>query len=440
MIDPEGADFPDQLQGTNGDKVASGAEPASLQHDADLSAACDSAKPYETKTQPDALASLAESPETESAGPSPVRTPPAVLPVVDIIDLDWVAVRDSIDSHGVRHRMRESVSQMEDLLSRTSGAGMLFDSDRSFPDDKAIRVAEIGKESLLWFIGDLHGDLLALEAALLLIRSYGHQNVSKSRIVFLGDLFDDEGFGLEVLLRVFEVTLENPALVCVIAGNHDEALGHDGTRFISTVSPSDFSEYLNANSADEWITRAGKLAIRLFSHAPRALFFPDGLLVAHGGFPLTDLHVHLQTTGEWNDAACLSDFVWTRAHPTARKKIPNRFTRGSQFGYEDFAAFCSLALGLGRPVTHMVRGHDHVEQRFAVYPAYCANPILTTVALARRLPRELFGTSERTPTVALYTEGALPQVFRLHVPAALIAEFYPERPDSSNVQLEASSV
>jgi hypothetical protein len=284
----------------------------------------------------------------------------------------------------------------------------------------------------------IYGDLLALEAALLLIRSYSHQSVSKPRIVFLGDLFDDEGFGLEVLLRVFELILENPALVCVIAGNHDEALSYDGTRFTSDVSPSDFSEYLNTHSDDEWITRAGKLAVRLFSQAARALFFPDGLLVAHGGFPLTDLHAQLQNNGDWNNPACLSDFVWTRAHPTARKKIPNRFARGSQFGYEDFAAFCLVASALGRPVTHMVRGHDHVEQRFAVYPAYSANPILTTVALARRLPRELFGTHERAPTLALYIEGALPQVFRLHVSADLIAKLYPERLDNCNVQLEQS--
>ena len=49
------------------------------------------------------------------------------------------------------------------------------------------------------------------------------------RIVFLGDFFDDEGFGLEVLLRVFELILEAPERVCVIAGNHDEALSYDGS-------------------------------------------------------------------------------------------------------------------------------------------------------------------------------------------------------------------
>jgi hypothetical protein len=88
------------------------------------------------------------------------------------------------------------------------------------------------------------------------------------------------------------------------------------------VAPSDFSDFLNANLAHEWIERAGKLAVRLFAQAPRALFLPDGLLVAHGGFPLTDLHPRLAETGNWNDPACLADFVWTRAHPTRAGSSP----------------------------------------------------------------------------------------------------------------------
>jgi hypothetical protein len=423
------------------DKATPGAKPDPPQPPADQEAvptADTPITPESRQTSPE-MTELGDGSDHEAhlSAPPP---PPPVPPVIEVADLDWTALRNSIDIGGVRRRMGGIVSTMESWLDRCEGRGMLFDSDRFFPGDQALRVTHTGKESPLWFIGDLHGDLLALEAALLLIRTHGWQSASKPRIVFLGDLFDDEGFGLEVLLRVFEVILQDPSLVCVVAGNHDEALGHDGARFTSGVSPSDFSEYLNNNLGDEWAVRAGKLAIRLFSRAPRALFFPDGLLVVHGGFPLTDLHAQLQDTGDWNAPACLSDFVWTRAHPTARKKIPNRFTRGSQFGYEDFAAFCSLATDLGRPVTHMVRGHDHVEQRFAIYPAYGATPVLTTVALSRRLSRELFGSYERVPTVALYVEGALPQVFRLHVPADLIRELFPNLSDSGDVPLEASRV
>jgi hypothetical protein len=247
----------------------------------------------------------------------------------------------------------------------------------------------------------------------------------------MGDLVDDEGFGLELLLRVFELILEWPGRICVIAGNHDEGLTYDGSRFASSVSPADFADFLNANLAHEWTARAGKVAMRLTAHAPRALFFPDGLLVAHGGFPLADLHPALEETGDWNAPACLSDFVWSRAHPKARRKMPNRFSRGSQFGYQDFADFCALSARLGRPVTHLARGHDHPDERYAIPPAYRAHPVLTTVALSRRLPRERFGPYERAPTLARVVAASVPQVYQLFPPAELINAIFP-RPETSD--------
>lgn len=106
--------------------------------------------------------------------------------------------------------------------------------------------------------------------------------------------------------------------------------------------------------------------------------------------------------------------------------MPNRFSRGSQFGYEDFAGFCAVISQLGRPVTHMVRGHDHPEERYALFPAYQVHPVLTTVALSRRLGREQFGSYGRAPTLERVTEASLPQVHRLHIPAAMINELFPQ--------------
>lgn len=341
-------------------------------------------------------------------------------------DLDWQVVRGALDPAAIRARMPAIVQQLEELFAREHGPGLLFESDRSHAADRAVQVAAREGEGSLWIIGDLHGDLLAFEAALAQIRRHASaEGGPPPRIIFLGDFFDDEGLGLELLLRLFELVVAAPELVCVIAGNHDEALSYDGERFASSVSPSDFSEFLNANLADDWIVRTGKMAVRLTANAPRALFFPDGLLVVHGGFPLADLHSALSATGDWNDPKCLTDFVWARAHPKARKKMPNRFSHGSQFGYQDFADFCALSARLGRAVTHMVRGHDHVEERYAIYPAYQQHPVLTTVALSRRLPREQFGAYERTPTLARVRAGCLPQVHRLYPPAELVQEVYP---------------
>jgi Calcineurin-like phosphoesterase len=359
--------------------------------------------------------------EAAVASPSPVGIPP----VEDIHSLDWAEIRRAVSPEALRSRMRATVEAFEALLDREIGPCLLFDSDRADRRDQTIRVDNVDPDVPLWIIGDLHGDLLALEAALALIAQDAGQ---EPNIILLGDLFDDEGYGLELLLRVFELILAAPGRVCVIVGNHDEALSFDGRQFATSVSPGDFADFLNANLAHEWIERAGKLAVRFFEQAPHALFLPDGLLVAHAGFPLIDLHAKLEETGDWNDPACLSDFTWTRAHPTARKKMPNRFTRGSQFGHEDFAAFCALSARMGRAVTHMVRGHDHVEERYVIYPAYKAHPMLTTVALSRRLPRESFGPHERVPTAARYVPGSLPQVYRLHIPAETVNAVFPQPP------------
>jgi Calcineurin-like phosphoesterase len=380
---------------------------------------------------------MSTTPGVEVSGAPLDGSVPSILPVVEVRELDWQAIRKAVDAPAIRARMHAVVERMEALLDSVGGPGMLFDNDRAHAADRAICVSVMDEASPLWIIGDLHGDLLALEAALAQIRQHSEAGGGGSpRIIFLGDFVDDEGFGLEVLLRVFELIVDAPQRVCVIAGNHDEALSYDGSQFASSVSPSDFSDFLNANLAHEWIERAGKLALRLTAHAPRALFFPDGLLVVHGGFPLADLHPALAETGDWNDPACLSDFVWARAHPKARRKMPNRFSHGGQFGYEDFADFCALSARLGRPVTHMTRGHDHVEERYAIYPAYHAHPVLTTVALSRRLPREQFGPYERAPTLARVVAACLPQVYQLFPPTDLINEVFPqpEQADGSGTE------
>ena len=369
--------------------------------------------------------------QQDLAAPTPLKPPPPIPPVVDVHDLDWYRIGASLEPSALRARMRVTVERFEALLDSEDGACMLFDDYREHRSDRALKVAELADEPL-WFIGDLHGDLLALETALALIdRESQREKAAPPRIVLLGDLVDDGGYGLETVLRIFEVILARPRSVCLIAGNHDESLGYNGARFSATVSPSDFCEFLNQNLAHEWIGRVGKLLVRIVANLPRALFFPDGLLVAHGGFPLTDLHARLAETRDWNDPQCLNDFVWSRAHPRARKKLPNRMARGSQFGYEDFGVFCTLSETLGRPVTHMVRGHDHVDEGYEIYPAYAATPVLTMISLSRRLEREMYGPFVRVPTAARWIRGSLPQVYRLHIPGHLVRECYPEATEES---------
>ena len=360
---------------------------------------------------------------------------PAVS-IVEVRDLDWEAIRAAVANPISGDRAESIISRMEERLADGGPVGLAFEEFASSQDDQAIQVGEEWPLGDVWVVGDLHGDLLALEAA--------HQHVERgggatgARIVFLGDLFDDGAHAAEVVLRVFELVLDGPMRATVVAGNHDEALARKGGRFQSTVLPSDFTDWLNAQSeaGHPWAERLGRAVIRFFRRAPRALFFPDGLLVAHGGIPHTDLHPVLEAEGNWNDPRVLQDFVWLRAHPRARKRIPNRTTRGSEFGREDFAAFCDVATRMGRPVSRMLRGHDHVEERFAVFPRWSEHPALTINTLSHKLPREVFGPYERVPVIARWVRGRLPEVRRLFVPPELLREIYPE-PAASEAAAEA---
>jgi hypothetical protein len=373
-------------------------------------------------------------PSESPASPAPSAEPSDGLSVLEVHTLDWDAIRAAVADPISGERAERIIARMEERLAGGGPIGLAFEEYAAGPADRAVQVREDWPVGEVWFVGDLHGDLLALEAALQHIDRSG--GGADARIVFLGDLFDDGVHAAEVVLRIFELVMDGPMRATVIAGNHDEALAFADGRFQSTVLPSDFTEWLNAQAeaGHPWAERLGKVIIRFFRRAPRALFFPDGLMVAHGGIPHTDLHLVLAKEGNWNDPRVLQDFVWLRAHPRARKRIPNRTTRGSEFGREDFAAFCALATRLGRPVARMLRGHDHVEERFAVFPAWAAHPALTINTLSHRLPREVFGPYERVPVIARWVRGELPEVRRLFVPPELIRELYPEPVDAAEAE------
>lgn len=386
----------------------------------------------------DATPEPGDVPEAPRDSAAPSEGAASALSVVEVRDLDWRAIRAAVE-HPIRgDRAERVIERMEERLAGRGPVGLAFEEFAAGPADQAIQVTDDWPLSEVWFVGDLHGDLLALESALQHVDRSG--GGGDARIVFLGDLFDDGGHPAEVVLRIFELVLDGPMRVTVVAGNHDEAVAFDGGRFQSSVLPSDFTDWLNEQSeaGHPWAARLGRLIIRFFRRAPRAIFFPDGLLAAHAGIPHTDLHDELAESGNWNDPRVLQDFVWLRAHPRARKRIPNRTTRGSEFGREDFAAFCDLAGRLGRPVDRMVRGHDHVEERFEVFPAWNAHPVLTINTLSHRLPREVFGPYERVPVIARWVRGSLPEVRRILIPPELIREVYPE-PSSSSAAEEESA-
>ena len=249
--------------------------------------------------------------------------------------------------------------------------------------DKVVQMspAVFGDASNWFILGDIHGDYFALRNAVEHIKGL----CPNFRLVFLGDLVDRGHHPMECLWYLLALAHEFPQRVLWIAGNHDTGVTFDieRNRFHSTVSPSEFLSHLN--QLDSWSPfrrKFGQEFIELVAGLPRAMLCPDGLLITHGGFPLTDLLTSLQECSSlkekhtWlNNLQALQDFTWTRITPY-RRKIPNRNSLGCSYGYADFEAFCDAVQDFF-PAARLVTGHDHPEGGFDTHEEWKNCPALT---------------------------------------------------------------
>jgi serine/threonine-protein phosphatase PP1 catalytic subunit len=85
--------------------------------------------------------------------------------------------------------------------------------DRIFKSEPA--VLRIDADQIM-VIGDIHGDLKALE---FMIKK--RQEMNCKHILFLGDYVDRGPQGVEVLIRIFQLKLEDPEHIFLLRGNHE---------------------------------------------------------------------------------------------------------------------------------------------------------------------------------------------------------------------------
>lgn len=219
-----------------------------------------------------------------------------------------------------------------------------------------------GKAEDWYVLGDIHGDFYALFNCLIHIL----KQKGEFKLIFLGDLVDRGPHPLECLWLILYLVDRHPGRILWLAGNHDVGIVENNDRsFSSDVQPAEFVDELNR--IDSWTPfrrEFGREYIELVQALPRAALSPDGTLFTHGGFPLVDLHKDLAGKAtpdeklDWlNSDEALQDFTWTRItrYP---KKIPNRVSTGSSYGFGDFAEFCDAVKDFF-PVKRLVTGHEH---------------------------------------------------------------------------------
>jgi hypothetical protein len=192
--------------------------------------------------------------------------------------------------------------------------------------------------------------------------------------------------------------------------------------------PHDFADWLNLLPGESPWRRFSRAAFKWFAGAPRAILLADGTLLAHGGCVHADRLGLLGAEMNWKDNAdVLEDLVWLRAHDTAKRKVPNRTARGCQFGIHDLSDFLAkLSEVVGRPVVRVVRGHDHVVDRWSA-PASYQGQLLTLNAMSWQ-QRDVFGPFVRQPVIARHRPWASHELFQLEIPEKHVLRLYGEPP------------
>ena len=261
----------------------------------------------------------------------------------------------------------ELLDRTEELLQKEGVMGLAFEQHRKDLNHQAFKVPELPPdEADLWFIGDIHGDLLGMESSLAYIHHQAKVAGKTPWVVFLGDFIDRGPHNHEVMLRLFDYIDANKATTCAIVGNHDAGFGFNEAngQFTSTMEPCEYPDWLNENLDDGLAVRTGKLAAQLFDMIPKAFFLPDGLIVAHGCVPHKDITPDFKSEEDLNGELALKDFVNARIHETMPRKRPNRGSSTHELGRENFESFCAKATEiLGQPVSRMIKGHETYSRK-----------------------------------------------------------------------------
>lgn len=239
-----------------------------------------------------------------------------------------------------------------------------------------LRPADFPEETDVWFVGDVHGDLLGFLAVLDAMEAYSQANERDFKTVFMGDLVDDGHDMNDIVFEVVDRIIQHPGRYVWVAGNHDEAVYLNEGQFTASVHPAGYADWLNEKGTLE----LGEAYIHLVENLPRAILFPKGLMCSHAGFPQDDVSEAISKESDASGIDVLKmlddksslvgkkaqqDFVWCRVTKNPKRRV-NRLSKGAQVGARNFDTFSEALTPVqeltGAKLNWIVRGHDHCDE------------------------------------------------------------------------------
>lgn len=223
---------------------------------------------------------------------------------------------------------------------------------------------ERGRDYELIVVGDLHGCYSCLKAVLhqtdffKKVADYDRNPESAlfPKLVLLGDYIDRGMFSYQGVLRsALQVFAKAPEHVCLLRGNHEYYIEHQG-RVYGAVRPSEAMDNLKPHLSEDVFQHY----IRLFEAMPTSFLF-ERFLFVHGGIPKDStqkaLYKDLSSLNEWD---LRFQMMWS--DPSSADVIPAALQDQSArfpFGKLQCQAF------LNRIGCHTIfRGHEKVEEGF----------------------------------------------------------------------------
>ena len=283
---------------------------------------------------------------------------------------------------------------------------------------RVLRLNEIAQEEPLWIIGDVRGDVLALETALGFIDE-ATGNGRAPQIFFLGDLTAGTLGDAACLAIALERFASAPTRTILIAGDREVTLGLSTGEAAHERQPRGLAQMPIQPAQDKALQNLTRAFSQLAVKLPVAVICPGAILLAHSGLPRASLLSSIQTAQELESREdILKSFVFDRLHARDARVESLAPVGGVTMGSQDFVdSMRALSRIYEMPLERMVRGQDTAPEGYRWFRHYGDGVLLTITTMADVLAIEA-GGARRNPCVARLKSGRL-RVVRLEIPEDL---------------------
>ena len=330
-----------------------------------------------------------------------------------------VGVRQRVAMWGNIGRAITRATEAVQTASRLIGSGPGAMGAEFRPNGRRVlRLNEIATEEPLWIIGDVCGDVLALEIILGFIDEATRKGQSP-QIVFLGDLTAGTLGDAACLAIALERFAAAPTKTILIAGDRELALRSSISRAGEDNNPRCLANMPVDTSHQDALNLLIRSFSQLVANLPLAAVCPGGILLAHGGPPLPFVLSTIESADALESLPdVLRAFALNNLYVRDRQTAPISNSAGAPSDIEDFSnSIRDLSRIVGMPIERMVIGHKEIADGNRWFQNYGEGVLFTLATMCDLLPKE-FGGGRRKPCVARLKLGRMRMV-RFAIPEEL---------------------